>query len=69
VVYNYYRDQLAIAKIAGMLETAFDSHPIIRLYDAHKAIFAVGPMIQALDGNPPPGDGSMSCPIRAPAPN
>ena len=66
VVYNYYRDNWLIAKIAAMLETAFDSHPIIRLYDAHKAIFAVGPMIQALNGSPPPGDGVDAVPDPGP---
>jgi hypothetical protein len=69
VVYNYYRDNWLIAKIASMLEAAFDSHPIIRLYDAHKAIFAVGPMIAALDGNPPPGDGIDVVPDPGPGPD
>jgi SAM-dependent methyltransferase len=66
VVYNYYRDNWLIAKIASMLESAFDSHPIIRLYDAHKAIFAVGPMIEALDGSAPPGDGVDAVPDPGP---
>jgi SAM-dependent methyltransferase len=66
VVYNYYRDNWLIAKIASMLESAFDSHPIIRLYDAHKAIFAVGPMIDALNGSQPPGDGVDAVPDPGP---
>jgi SAM-dependent methyltransferase len=66
VVYNYYRDNWLIAKIASMLESAFDSHPIIRLYDAHKAIFAIGPMIDALSGAPPPGDGVDAVPDPGP---
>jgi SAM-dependent methyltransferase len=66
VVYNYYRDNWLIAKIASMLESAFDSHPIIRLYDAHKAIFAVGPMVDALNGAAPPGDGVDAVPDPGP---
>jgi SAM-dependent methyltransferase len=66
VVYNYYRDNWLIAKIATMLGDAFGSQPIIRTYDAHKAIFAVGPMIQALNGASPPGDGVDSVPDPGP---
>jgi len=68
VVYNYYRDNWLIAKIASMLESAFDSHPIIRLYDAHKAIFAIGPMIDALNGAAPPGDAVDAVPDPGPGP-
>ncbi|HET9851012.1 MAG TPA: hypothetical protein VFP56_00735 [Candidatus Limnocylindrales bacterium] len=56
VVYNYYREEWLIAKIDAMLAATFDSPPIMRMYDARKAIFAVGPQIDALGGGPPPAD-------------
>jgi hypothetical protein len=56
VVYNYYREEWLISKIASMLDATFDRPPIVQLYDARKAIFAAGPMIDALGDNPPPAD-------------
>ena len=56
VLYNYYREEWLIAKIATMLDQAFDSPPILKMFDARKAIFAAGPLIDALGGGPPPGD-------------
>ena len=56
VLYNYYREEWLIAKMAGMLDATFDSPPIVQLYEAHKGIFAAGPLIDALGGGPPPGD-------------
>jgi hypothetical protein len=56
VVYNYYRDNWLISKINSMLDATFDRAPIVRTFDAHKAIFAAGPLIDSLDGGPPPGD-------------
>jgi SAM-dependent methyltransferase len=56
VVYNYYRDNWLISKINSMLTDAFGSAPIMQSYDAFKAIFAVGPLIESLHGGPPPAD-------------
>ncbi len=56
VLYNYYREPWLIAKIAGMLDATFESPPIVQLYDARKGIFAAGPLIDGLQGGPPPGD-------------
>jgi SAM-dependent methyltransferase len=56
VVYNYYRDDWLIAKIDEMLGDVFDAAPIMRSWEAHKAIFAAGPLIDSLNGAPPPGD-------------
>ena len=56
VVYNYYREEWLISKIDEMLAETFDSPPIMRMYDARKAIFAAGPQIDALNGGPPPAD-------------
>ena len=56
VLYNYYREEWLIAKMAAMLDATFDSPPIVQLYEAHKGIFAAGPLIDSLAGAPPPGD-------------
>ena len=56
VLYNYYREEWLIAKIADMLDTTFERPPIVQLYDARKGIFAAGPLIDSLNGGPPPGD-------------
>ncbi len=56
VLYNYYREPWLIAKIANMLDETFDSPPVVQLYDARKGIFAAGPLIDSLNGAPPPGD-------------
>ncbi|HJP90222.1 MAG TPA: hypothetical protein VJ850_14400 [Candidatus Limnocylindrales bacterium] len=56
VLYNYYRDEWLISKIDSMLASTFDSPPIMRAWEAHKAIFAAGPLIDSLNGAPPPGD-------------
>ena len=56
VLYNYYREEWLIAKLASMLDDAFDHPPILRMYGARKAILADGPMIEALAGAPPPGE-------------
>ena len=56
VLYNYYREEWLIAKIASMLDATFDQPPIMRMYEAHKATFAAGPLIDSLGGAPPPGD-------------
>lgn len=56
VLYNYYRDEWLISKINAMLDETFDSPPIMRMWEAHKAIFAAGPLIDSLNGGPPPGD-------------
>lgn len=56
VLYNYYRDEWLISKINAMLDSTFDAPPIVRMWEAYKAIFAVGPLIDSLNGAPPPGD-------------
>jgi SAM-dependent methyltransferase len=56
VLYNYYREEWLIAKIADMLDRTFEQPPLLRTYDHYKAIFAAGPAVDALGGAPPPGD-------------
>ena len=56
VLYNYYREEWLIAKLATMLDATFDQPPIIRTYGARKAILAAGPLVDSLAGGAPPGD-------------
>ncbi|MBA2570758.1 MAG: fused MFS/spermidine synthase, partial [Chloroflexi bacterium] len=56
VLYNYYREEWLIAKLARMVEDAFGSPPLLQTYDARKAAIAAGPAVTALGGGPPPGD-------------
>ncbi len=57
VLYNFYRQDWLPRKIAGMLDAAFGSPPIIRAYGGTAATLAAGPLVAALDGAPPPGEG------------
>jgi predicted membrane-bound spermidine synthase len=56
VLYNYYRQDWLVAKLAAMLDEAFDSPPLLRTYSNVKAALAAGPAVDALNGGPPPGD-------------
>lgn len=56
VLYNFYREEWLIAKLAGMLQEAFGSPPLLRTYSYVKAAMADGPAVAALEGAPPPGD-------------
>jgi hypothetical protein len=57
VLYNYYRQNWLVNKLATMLTDAFNGPPILRTWDHHKAALAAGPLIASLNGQPPPGDG------------
>ena len=57
VLYNFYREDWLPQKIAGMLDTSFGSPPIVRLYSSTAATLAAGPLVAALAGAPPPGEG------------
>jgi len=56
VLYNFYREDWLPQKMAGMLEGAFGSPPIVRSYGSSAATLAAGPMVAALHGEPPPGE-------------
>ncbi|MEA2623183.1 MAG: hypothetical protein QOH61_2093 [Chloroflexota bacterium] len=56
VLYNYYRQDWLIAKIAGMLDDAFGTPPLVRTYQARMAALADGPLVAALPNGIPPGD-------------
>lgn len=63
VLYNYYREEWLISKIAAMLDETFVSPPIVQLYDARKGIFAAGPLIDSLNGGPPPASTVGKVPV------
>ncbi|MBI3750504.1 MAG: spermidine synthase [Chloroflexi bacterium] len=56
VLYNYYREEWLVGKIATMLQDAFGTTPVLRLTANTQAVLADGPMIAALSGANPPGD-------------
>ena len=56
VLYNFYREDWLPQKIAGMLEGSFGSAPIVRIHGGTAATIAAGPLVEGLDGAPPPGD-------------
>jgi SAM-dependent methyltransferase len=69
VLYNYYREPWLISKLHSMLDETFDSPPILRTYEARKAILAAGPLIDSLQGGPPPADSIDQLPsVGEPAP-
>ena len=53
VLYNYYRDDWLPQKIAGMLQEAFGTEPVVRLYGDAAATLAAGPLIESVSGVPP----------------
>ena len=56
VLYNYYREPWLVAKVAAMLEAAFDHEPLVRTYENVMAALAAGPAVAALVDGQPPGD-------------
>lgn len=56
MLYNYYREDWLIAKLAGMLEDSFGNPPLVQTYGGVKAALANGPAVAALGGGSPPGD-------------
>src|SRR5690606_16078394 len=45
VLYNYYREPWLIAKIAAMLEAAFETPTLVRVFTSNMAILATGPAV------------------------
>lgn len=56
VLYNYYRQDWLVGKLAAMLKDAFGTTPVLRLTANTQAILADGPAIADLGGASPPGD-------------
>jgi SAM-dependent methyltransferase len=63
VLYNYYRDEWLVNKLATMLEDAFGHEPLVNVYGAHKASLAAGPLVASLPGGVPPGEGASGAPV------
>ena len=69
MLYNYYREDWLIAKLAAMLEDSFANPPLVQTYGGVKAALANGPAVAALGGAPPPGDAVDPVPeVGAPEP-
>jgi len=68
VMYNVYRDQWLVNKLDSMVQTAFGTKPLLRIYTGAtaaqnspipigaQAAIADGPAVEALSGGAPPGD-------------
>ncbi|MEX2547930.1 MAG: spermidine synthase [Chloroflexota bacterium] len=65
VLYNYYRDEWLVAKLASMLDDAFGHQPLVNVYGAHKAALAAGPLVASLPDGVPPGEGVTGAPVVA----
>ncbi|HEY2916488.1 MAG TPA: hypothetical protein VGI98_04655 [Candidatus Limnocylindrales bacterium] len=63
VLYNYYREDWLVSKIAGMLHDSFGTTPLLRLTANTQAVLADGPAVAALNGGPPPGDQVDAIPV------
>jgi SAM-dependent methyltransferase len=69
VLYNYYREEWLISKLAAMLDQTFDRPPILRVYGNVMAILAAGPLIDSLGDSAPPGEPIDALPqVGAPEP-
>jgi hypothetical protein len=56
VIYNYYRDDWLVAKLATMLGDAFGHDPLVTMYGGEPtATLAAGPLVASLNGATPPG--------------
>lgn len=62
VLYNYYRDEWLVAKLATMLGDAFGHEPLVNIYGSHKAALAAGPLVARLTDGRPPGDSITAIP-------
>ena len=55
VLYNYYRDDWLVSKLATMLQDSFGTMPLVDIYNFHEAALADGPLVAALPNGQPPG--------------
>jgi hypothetical protein len=56
VLYNYYRDNWLVSKLATMLTDSFGNAPLVKIYNFHEAALANGPLVAKLPNGQPPGD-------------
>jgi len=69
VLYNYYRDDWLVSKLASMLQDSFGTKPLVNIYGSHEAALADGPLVAQLPGGVPPGDTITPVPnVGAPTP-
>jgi len=55
VLYNYYRDDWLVSKLAAMLQDSFGTMPLVDIYNFHEAALADGPLVASLPNGQPPG--------------
>jgi ABC-type amino acid transport substrate-binding protein len=65
VLYNYYRDDWLVAKLANMLQDSFGTKPLVKTYGLPEATLADGPLVASLNGGAPPGDDVTGAPAVA----
>ncbi len=69
VLYNYYRDDWLVSKLATMLQDSFGTAPLVNIYGNHKAALADGPLVASLVNGVPPGDTTTPIPdVGSPTP-
>jgi SAM-dependent methyltransferase len=56
VLYNYYRQEWLVTKLASMLDDAFDQPPLLKIATSTQATLADGPLVASLPNGQPPGD-------------
>ncbi len=65
VLYNFYREDWLVTKLADMLTEAFGQPPLVHTYQQVSAALADGPLVASLNGGPPPGDTVDPVPVVA----
>ena len=68
VLYNYYRQDWLVSKLATMLQDSFGTKPLVRVYQNVMAAMADGPAVAALPNGVPPGDAVDAIPDPGPGP-
>ena len=56
VLYNYYRDDWLVSKLATMLQDTFGHEPLVTTYGLPMATLAAGPLVASLPDGQPPAD-------------
>jgi hypothetical protein len=56
VLYNYFREDWLVTKLADMLESTFGHQPLVNVYGVPMATLAAGPLVASLPDGQPPGD-------------
>ena len=62
VLYNYYRQDWLVQKLADMLQASFGTPPLVKEYQRVMAALADGPAVAALHGGPAPGSDVTAIP-------